>query len=74
VSCLLDANTLSELRKPRPHPAIARWYAGVADDELEFADRILPVTELRPYTVAVLSLAPEAQSFRSTFGGRYQTS
>jgi predicted nucleic acid-binding protein len=34
VSYLLDTNVLSELRKPRPHPAVAGWYEGVSDEEL----------------------------------------
>jgi predicted nucleic acid-binding protein len=34
VSYLLDTNVLGEIRKKRPDPAVAAWYAGVDDDEL----------------------------------------
>ena len=31
---LLDTNVVSELRRPRPHPAAVAWLEGVADAEL----------------------------------------
>ena len=34
MSFLLDTNVLAEIRKPRPHPAVAAWYEEAGDDEL----------------------------------------
>jgi toxin FitB len=34
VTYLLDTNVLGEIRKKRPDPRVAAWYAGVDDDEL----------------------------------------
>ena len=34
MSYLLDTNVLAEIRKPRPHPAVAAWYEEAGDDEL----------------------------------------
>ncbi len=31
---LLDTNVVSELRRPRPHPAVIAWIEGVAADDL----------------------------------------
>ena len=31
---LLDTNVVSELRRPRPHPAVVAWIEGVADEDL----------------------------------------
>ena len=31
---LLDTNVVSELRRPRPHPAVLRWIADVPPDQL----------------------------------------
>jgi hypothetical protein len=45
VSFLLDTNVLAELRKPRPHPAVAAWYDGVADEELFLS--VLAVGEIQ---------------------------
>lgn len=34
---LLDTNVISELRRPRPHPAVVRWLEGVADHDLHLS-------------------------------------
>ena len=31
---LLDTNVVSELRRPRPHPAVVAWIEGVAEEDL----------------------------------------
>ena len=31
---LLDTNVVSELRRPRPHPAVIAWIDGVAEEDL----------------------------------------
>ena len=32
--CLLDTNVVSELRRPRPHPAVLAWIRDVAEEDL----------------------------------------
>jgi predicted nucleic acid-binding protein len=34
---LLDTNVISELRKPRPHPAVVDWLRGVPADSLHLS-------------------------------------
>lgn len=34
MSFLLDTNILAEVRKPRPHPSVAAWFAGVAGPDM----------------------------------------
>jgi len=34
---LLDTNFISELRKPRPHPAVVEWVRSIASDDLHLA-------------------------------------
>ena len=34
---LLDTNVISELRRPRPHKAVAAWLEGVADQDLHLS-------------------------------------
>jgi predicted nucleic acid-binding protein len=31
---LLDANIISELRRPKPHGAVLQWYKNIAEDDL----------------------------------------
>jgi len=50
---LLDTNVVSELRKPRPHPAVVTWIERQADDALHIAALTLGelqagVEQLRP--------------------------
>jgi predicted nucleic acid-binding protein len=46
VSLLLDTNVISELRKgPRTDPNVARWFAGVAEEDIHLS--VLVVGELR---------------------------
>ena len=34
---LLDTNVISELRRPRPHGAVAAWLQAIADDDLHLS-------------------------------------
>lgn len=34
---LLDTNVVSELRRPKPHPSVLTWLAGVASEQLFFS-------------------------------------
>jgi toxin FitB len=34
---LLDTNVISELRRPRPHKAVASWLEGIADHDLHLS-------------------------------------
>ena len=34
---LLDTNVISELRRPRPHGAVAAWLEGIADHDLHLS-------------------------------------
>jgi len=34
---LIDTNVISELRKPRPHPAVVSWLRGIPDRDLFLA-------------------------------------
>ena len=46
MSYLLDTNVISELRKgPRASPAVLRWFAAVADEDLRLS--VVVVGELR---------------------------
>lgn len=45
MSFLLDTNVLSEVRKARPAPAVRRWFAAVASDDLFLS--VLVVGEIR---------------------------
>jgi predicted nucleic acid-binding protein len=45
VSFLLDTNVISEVRKSRPHPGVARWYETVAGTDLYLS--VLVVGEIQ---------------------------
>ncbi len=34
---LIDTNVVSELRRPRPHPGVAGWFAAAPSDELHLS-------------------------------------
>lgn len=45
MSFLLDTNVVSEVRKPRAHAAVRRWFDGVAADDLYLS--VLVLGEIR---------------------------
>lgn len=45
MSYLVDTNVVSELARPRPAPAVTRWFDAVADDALYLS--VLSLGELR---------------------------
>lgn len=45
MSFLLDTNVLAEIRKPRPHPAVAAWFDAAAGSDLYLS--VLVVGEIQ---------------------------
>jgi predicted nucleic acid-binding protein len=41
MSFLLDTNVVSEIRRPRPHPGVVRWYETVKGSELFLSALVL---------------------------------
>lgn len=61
MTYLLDTNVLSEVRRPRPDPAVVEWLAAVAPERLFLS--VLVVGELR-HGVELLRTRDPARSVR----------
>lgn len=56
MSFLLDTNVLSEVRKPRPHPSVAAWFARVRAEDLFLS--VLVVGEIQQGVARLRSRDP----------------
>jgi hypothetical protein len=70
VSFLLDTNVLAEIRKPRPHPAVAAWYEEAGDDELFLS--VLVVGEIQQGVARLRRKDPRQAAVYETWLGKLQ--
>lgn len=68
MSFLLDTNVLAEIRKPRPHPAVAAWYEEAGDDELFLS--VLVVGEIQQGVARLRRKDPRQAAVYETWLGK----